>query len=295
MINTLLSLTRPLIVLDTETTGVDTENDRIVELGFQVWTAEGMQKEWRSLINPGIPIPAEVTEVHHITDRDVKGCQTCGGQQNDSIPDWVVCSCAAFKSAPFFKQIAGSLAFGFFNCDFAGKNVRFDLRIIAAEMARANTPWSYSGARIVDAERLEQLAVPRSLSHLHEKYTGHKHDGAHGALSDVRASTTVIVHQLKMYQTLPRDLDALHAAQWPGWIDSEGKFKFKNGVPHFGNWGKYKNQPMKNAGNGYWDFIISKDFSAEIKAIARAAKVGQLPLELTPMAGPSEMRRDRER
>ena len=45
MIHQLLNLTRPLFVLDTETTGLDTAKDRIVELGFQQWIAEGMTKE----------------------------------------------------------------------------------------------------------------------------------------------------------------------------------------------------------------------------------------------------------
>jgi DNA polymerase-3 subunit epsilon len=78
MIHQLLTLTRPLIVFDCETTGVDTNTDRIVELGFQLWTADGLQKEWRSLVNPCVPIPAGATAVHHITDAMVNACKDCG-------------------------------------------------------------------------------------------------------------------------------------------------------------------------------------------------------------------------
>jgi DNA polymerase-3 subunit epsilon len=191
MIHQLLTLTRPLFVLDCETTGLDVTKDRIVEIGFQRWTAEGMDKEWRTLVNPTVPIPLEVTKVHGITDGAFLRCRQCGHEHNRHplalepvgiVGDHLVearIKCDEFKPWPRFAQIAARLGTGLSGCDFAGKNIRFDLRLIAAEMARASVEWSYAGARIIDAERLEQLAVPRTLSHLHEKYVGMKHDGAH--------------------------------------------------------------------------------------------------------------------
>ena len=254
MLHKLLNLTRSCFVLDTETTGTDVQSDRIIEIGFQQWTADGMVKEWRTLVDPGIPIPAEATRVHHITDADVKDAYT-------------------------FRQLAPSLAKGFVDCDWCGQNVRFDLRILSAEFARAGVPWSYTGARIIDSLKLEQLAVPRSLSHLHEKYVGHKHDGAHGALSDVRAASVVISKQLEMHESLPRSLDALHALQWPGMIDPDDKFRFVDGVPCFSNWGKHANKPMTSADEGYWDFILKGTFGPDAKQLARDAKLGKFPKE----------------
>lgn len=290
MINQLLVLTRPLFVLDYETTGVDPARDRIVEIGFQQWSAEGMVKEWRSLVNPGVPIPAEASTVHGITDAMVQNCRECNLPEPmhnppsiteleiENGPTLVVKTIAhEFKPWPSFKQLAPNVAAGFRNCDFAGKNIRFDLRFTAAEMARAGVEWSYKDARIIDAERLEQLAVPRTLSHLHEKYVGAPHDGAHGALSDVRASATVIVHQLQQHASLPRDMDALHALQWPGWIDGDGKFRFVNGVPCVGQWGKWAGRPMRDVERGYWDWILNNDFSSDVRALARDAKLGKFP------------------
>lgn len=301
MLHELLSLTRPLIILDLETTGVDTEKDRIVELAFQIYTDKGMVKEHACYVNPGIPIPAEATAVHGITDESV-------------------------KDANMFAPLGSNIAPRFVNCDFGGKNVRFDLRMLESEMRRAMIRWDYADARILDAERFEQLAVPRSLSHLYAKYTGktrarfyaiakdgtreeitdlywfeengvhsfdnistagerieiiienvgQPHEGAHGALADVKASAAVLYHQLTVYPVLPRDLDKLHELQWPGRIDVEGKFIFKNGVATC-TFGKYRGQSMRSISPDYWRFIIKNDFRAELKALAENALKGVYP------------------
>lgn len=307
MIHKLLTLTRPLIILDTETTGPDTQKDRIIELGFQMWTAEGLAKEYRTLVNPGIPILNAVTGKHGITDVHVQGCSSCVKSGIEAVlkrptcreehpvsnegfissaPDGVKGPCMEFKPWPTFKQLAANLAKGFTDCDYGGKNPRFDLRITAEEMKRNDQPWSYADARIIDADRLEAWLNKRSLSHLYRKYTGLKLEGAHGALIDVQASTTVIVNQLgQLTQNedeavpLPRDLDALHALQWPGWIDPDGKFKFIDGVPCFSQWGKYAGRAMKDADVGYWDFVLRSDFGVDVKALAGNAKLGKFPVQ----------------
>ena len=278
MIHQLLNLTRPLLVLDTETTGVDVQNDRIIEFAFQCFEPEkGMTKEYRTLVNPGIPIPASATKVHGITDADMRRCQVCGMEQGDTDRHVGLGDDAhEFKPVYTFKQLAANLAKGFTGCDFAGQNVRFDLRILAAEMQRAGVAWSYAGARIVDSSRLEALAVPRSLSHLHEKYVGLKHDGAHGALSDVRAAATVISKQLEAHASLPRDLDKLHAEQWPGELDEGGKFKLVGGVA-ICQFGKWRGKPMQDIPIDYYDWLLKSDFPADVKTLAAEAKMGRFP------------------
>lgn len=285
-----LSLSRALFVVDVETTGLDTGEARIVELGFQRWHPEKPLLEFRTLIKPGVPIPDEVTKIHHISEFSVNACAACGKPlvehtamirhtdgvdypgSNDPEPH-------AFKTWPTFKQIAAKLADGFRSCDYAGKNVRFDLRVLSAEFERAGVAWNYLGARIVDADRLEQLGEPRHLGNLYKKHTGKTLEDAHQALADVRATTEVIVAQLQRYQTLPRDLNLLHKAQWPEeWLDGKGQFKMVNGVATC-TFGKHKGKAMRDVPADYYQWIGRPDVNmpADVKALAAGALRGEYP------------------
>jgi DNA polymerase-3 subunit epsilon len=61
----------PWVSIDTETTGRDAEQDRIVEVGLVFFRRGEVleQKGW--LINPGRPIPEDASNVHGIFDADV--------------------------------------------------------------------------------------------------------------------------------------------------------------------------------------------------------------------------------
>lgn len=56
---------------DTETTGVDPVNDRIVTAAFIVRTPGMDDRPFTWIINPGVPIPPDTTEVHGVTDAKV--------------------------------------------------------------------------------------------------------------------------------------------------------------------------------------------------------------------------------
>jgi len=184
----------------------------------------------------------------------------------------------AWAPVPTFGQIAENLAKGFSDCDFGGQNIRFDLQVLASEMKRVNVVWSYAGALIIDAQRLEQLGEPRSLSHLYEKHTGKKLEGAHGALADVAASAEVIHAQVQKYDTLPRDLSALHDLQWPGWVDTEGLFRYDADEVIRASFGKHRGVAIDKIPLTYWQWILEKsDFGTEIKDLAANAKLRKFP------------------
>ena len=101
-----LKLTKPLAVIDLETTGLNVDSDRIVEISVLVIRPDGSRVSKTRRVNPGIPIPPEATAVHGIHDADVAG-------------------------EPRFAQIAAGFLEFLTGADLAGYNIRgFDLPLL---------------------------------------------------------------------------------------------------------------------------------------------------------------------
>jgi len=269
-IGDVLELERPLAVLDLETTSLNVSEARIVEIGLRVYYPRELEKdtfEWSTIVDPCIMIPKASSETTGIDDNIVdKG--------------------NAGKPWPKFVQLAGRLARFLSNVDFAGKNVRYDLNVLAHEMFRAKCTWSFAGAAIICADRVEQLLEPRDLSTLYKRRTGREPVGAHRALSDVVMTDELIAVQLNGNMHVFYDggdkvngytARRLHDALWKNWIDSEGKFKFDQMGQPVMAFGKHKGSLMQDVPADYWKFILREDFNSEIKTIARAAMAGTFP------------------
>lgn len=67
---------QPFVVLDIETTGLDPLFDQPVEIAAVRIVGGQVQAAFATLIDPIIPVPAQASGVHHITDSDVKGQPT---------------------------------------------------------------------------------------------------------------------------------------------------------------------------------------------------------------------------
>ena len=67
-----LNLKNPIVFLDLETTGINVVTDRIVEIALLKIFPDGREEEKLQRINPGIPIPAQSSDIHGIYDDDVK-------------------------------------------------------------------------------------------------------------------------------------------------------------------------------------------------------------------------------
>ncbi|MEM9190272.1 MAG: 3'-5' exonuclease [Myxococcota bacterium] len=61
----------PFVVIDFETTGLDPETDRILEMGFVTFQNGELVSRKNWLINPTIPVPEEARKVHGISDEDL--------------------------------------------------------------------------------------------------------------------------------------------------------------------------------------------------------------------------------
>lgn len=72
-------MTTNIVFFDTETTGANPATAKIVELGYVVTDADlNILNSWRTLVDPEMPIPADASGVHHITDADVYDAPTLG-------------------------------------------------------------------------------------------------------------------------------------------------------------------------------------------------------------------------
>ena len=63
-----LNLKNPIVFFDLETTGINISRDRIVELSFLKVYPNGEEEMKSKRVNPEMPIPAESTAIHGITD-----------------------------------------------------------------------------------------------------------------------------------------------------------------------------------------------------------------------------------
>jgi len=206
-----LVLTRPLVCLDLETTGLRLDHDRIVQIAAAKIFPDGRVTTWSSLVNPEQPIPTAATAIHGISD--------------------AIASCA-----PTLAQLAPIVATLLFGCDLAGYNVeRFDRRMLAAEFRRLGLEDPTVGARIIDVYTIFVRQEPRSLEAALRFYSVPEQANrrAHEANSDVEATVAVLLAQLKTYEDVPTSVGDLH--DWlcpidPNRLDPDGKLVWSENV-----------------------------------------------------------------
>jgi len=240
-----LNLKRPLVFFDLETTGVNTEKDRIVEISYLKVMPDGTEesKTWR--VNPQMPIPRQATAVHGITDEDVKYC-------------------------PVFGEIAASLAERIEGCDLAGFNSnRFDIPLLAEEFLRAGMDFDLRKRKCVDVLTIYHKMEPRNLKTAYKYYCGKELTDAHQAENDTRATYEVLLSQLDRYPELENDIDALSTySSVSNFIDFAGRMKYDENGKEIFNFGKYKGQLVEDVmkkDTGYYGWIMQGDFSLDTK------------------------------
>src|SRR5919199_5389817 len=105
----MLQLKKPLAFLDIEATGSNATTDRIVEIAIVKYLPDGNRTVKRKIINPHMPIPQAITDIHGITDDMV-------------------------QNAPTFKQVANEIKQFLDGCDIACYNAyRLDIPMLVEE------------------------------------------------------------------------------------------------------------------------------------------------------------------
>jgi len=256
-----LKLERSLVAFDLETTGIDVEKDKIVQIALVRIEPGGMRRTFETLVNPECPIPAGATAVHGIKDADVQGM-------------------------PTFSQIRQDVEEFLTDADLAGFNsVRFDLPLLQAELDRVGSALEFGGVRHLDAMRIFHTMERRDLSAAYKLYCGQDLAGAHSALVDTEATIEILDAQIARYDEVPDEVDALHRFCNPDegkFVDRKRKFLWNDkGEAEF-TFGKFQGQSLNAVladarGRSYLEWMLNKDFSEEIKGILREALGGVFP------------------
>ncbi len=166
----------PIALIDVETTGRDSNQDRIVEIGVVLGLRGEVVGRFGKLINPGRPIPPEVSAVHGIKDADV-------------------------ADAPAFKDIVDELLAFVGNAVPAAYNAAFDRGFVLAELDRAGVrPDAPPPAMRREVDWIDPLAFAREL-YKHEESRalgdmaarlGIELEHAHRATDDAEAALKVL-------------------------------------------------------------------------------------------------------
>ena len=243
-----LNLRRPMVFFDLETTGTNISTDRIVEISVVKVMPDGEQITRTRRINPEMPIPAEATAVHHITDEDVKDC-------------------------PTFRQVAKSLCEFMVGCDFCGFNSnRFDLPLLAEELIRAGVDVDFfKRAKYVDVQNIFHKKEERTLVAAYKFYCDKNLDEAHSAEADTMATYEVLCSQLDRYDDLENSVEFLSEfSSRAKTADFAGRIAYdENGVEVF-TFGKHKGKSVEEifrTDPSYYAWIMNGDFPNYTKKI----------------------------
>lgn len=270
-----LNLTKPLIVFDLETTGLDLVKDRIIQISYIKVYPDGKEERSNQFVNPERGIPQEVVDITGITDADV-------------------------ANAPTFKMLATDLANKFQGCDFAGFNSNhFDVPMLAEEFLRAGIDFDFSKCNLIDVQTIFHKMERRNLAAAYKFYCGRKMEDdfvAHKADQDTEATYRVLQGELDMYapgkqeepeRQLNNDMNELaEFSKLNNNVDFAGRIIWKemkdangnvltdsDGNPRMQevfNFGKYKGWSVAEVLNrdpGYFSWMLSSDFTYNTKQV----------------------------
>ena len=271
-----LNLTKPLVIFDLETTGLDIVKARIIQISYIKVHPDGREERGDMLLNPEMPIPPFVTELTGISNEDV-------------------------KDKPTFKQVAAQLANLFVGCDFGGFNSNgYDIPLLAEEFLRAGIDFDFSKCRMIDAMNIFRKMERHNLASAYKFYCGRKMEDdfeAHRADQDTEATYRVLMGELDKYapganpdepeKALENNMDCLHEFSkmnnnvdfagrivWAEQKDASGNpVTDKDGKPQMievFNFGKYKGMPVADVlyrDPGYYGWILNGDFTYNTKQV----------------------------
>lgn len=160
-----------IVVFDLETTGLSPVSDRMTEIGAVKLKNREIVGEFQTFVDPGMPIPENITELTGITDDMVAGA-----------PD-------EQKALADFLEFAGSAV-------LVAHNAPFDTSFIKAACERQNVKYAFSS---IDTVALCRAALPNLKNHKLDTVAKHYRLGDfnhHRAIDDAKMLTAIFLRLL---------------------------------------------------------------------------------------------------
>lgn len=248
-----LKLNKPIVFFDLETTGVDVVNDRIVEISLLKVFPDGKEETKTMRINPEMPIPPQSTEIHGISDEDV-------------------------KDEPTFHVVAKEIAKFIEGSDLAGYNSnKFDVPLLAEEFLRVGVEVDLKKHRLIDVQVIFHKMEQRTLSAAYTFYCEKNLEDAHTAEADTKATYEVLKAQIDRYPDLTNNMEELSKfSSHNKTADFAGRIVFNDKNEEIFNFGKYKGQTVESVlekDQGYFSWMLNSDFPLYTKKVLTAIKL----------------------
>lgn len=226
---------KDIVIFDIESTGIDTNTDRIVELAMMKCTHDFVRKTdtFTQRFNPEMPISKGASDVHGITNEMV-------------------------KDAPLLKDKAAQIVKFIGNCDLGTFNGnKFDIPMFMSEMARCGVSFSVEGRRLLDFYKVFAEKEKRDLTAALKFYCNKEMEDAHAAHADVDATFEIARGQIEMYDDVNSadDINILSGSE--SRVDIAGFMERIDGQVVFAV-GKHKGTPVQQAHSvdpGYFNWL----------------------------------------
>lgn len=252
---------KPIVMLDLETTGLSTTDDRIIEIGLIKRLEDGSVEEFSCLVNPEIPIPEDATKIHSITD--------------EMVLDQKLFTEVAEKAIEFIGD-----------ADIGGHNlIRYDLVLFQNELKRVGKPLlDVSKRKCYDTLDIYKKKETRTLARTHKFYTQKDFKGAHRAMADAKAALAILDVQLEAYgeEGLDSKFEYKEPVDKKNFVDTKGKFIWVDKKATF-TFGKHKGQTIDTvcgtkSGKGYITWLLkTTGLTEELVEMLNNALKGRYP------------------
>ena len=251
-----LNLSKPICFFDLETTGTNVAKDRIVEISILKIFPNGTKSSKTWLVNPEMPIPAESTAIHGISDAKV-------------------------AAEPTFKKISREIYQMIKDSDLGGYNSdRFDIPLLAEEMLRAEVDFDMKNMVSIDVQTIFHKMEKRTLEAAYKFYCNKELSQAHSAEADTKATYEVLLSQLDRYPELENNVKKLaefsnrkNSLDFAGFI---GKNEDGEAIFTFGKHNGKKVEDILESEPGYFGWILNADFPLYTKKVLTQIKLSRL-------------------